>query len=322
MKAVKTLELIDDSIKADQGGSFRQALGRIIPKMDDAYRGTEAGFRKHLGASLIGRECAFELWLSFRWCMQKSFEGQVLRLFNRGHLEEARFLAMLEAAGLEVWYETPEGGQFKFSYHGGHFGSALDAIVKGVPDIPDGAPAYGEFKTHNEKSYAKLAGSKPKWPAKRVGGDGLLNAKYEHYVQMQICMGAYELEYGLYMAVNKDTDELYAEIIKFDQTVFDRYHDRAGMIIFTDEAPARISDSPGWWKCKFCDFKGICHKGETPLKNCRTCVYVTAEQDGTWGCSAVDGNGMATPEAGCDIYTLNPFMTPNDKEGQALWRQG
>src|SRR5688572_4793950 len=64
-------------------------------------------FRWHLGASIIGHECSRYLWFSFRWCARDEGEatkrdanshanlGRKLRLFNRGHREEARFIEYL-----------------------------------------------------------------------------------------------------------------------------------------------------------------------------------------------------------------------------------
>jgi hypothetical protein len=49
--------------------------------------------RPHLGASLIGKECARQLWYTFRWVSSTSHRGQLLRLFRTGHLEEARMVS-------------------------------------------------------------------------------------------------------------------------------------------------------------------------------------------------------------------------------------
>ncbi|MEO5365362.1 MAG: oxidoreductase, partial [Magnetococcus sp. WYHC-3] len=39
-----------------------------------------SGFRPHLGASLIGKECDRSLWLDFRWAARARFGGRMLRL--------------------------------------------------------------------------------------------------------------------------------------------------------------------------------------------------------------------------------------------------
>ena len=115
MLALKTMAAIESAIEQDQGGKFRQFLGQIIPHMADAYRGVDEGFRSHLGASLIGGECSREIWYGFRWVKKPKFSGRILRLFNRGHLEEARFIAMLLTIGCQVWQQDGHGKQYRIS---------------------------------------------------------------------------------------------------------------------------------------------------------------------------------------------------------------
>lgn len=298
--AKKTLELIDSTIEKDQGASFRQALQSLLPKMEDAYRGESSPYRSHLGISLIGDACARKLFYTFRWVKQSFFPAKVLRLFNRGHLEEARFIALLQIIGAQVWYETEDGGQFRVSRHNGHHGSALDAVVAGIPDLPEGVCAYGEFKTSNDKGFKKIV------------KEGVESAQPKHYVQMQCCMKDQGLEYGLYMVVNKNTDELHAEIIELDKAedgVPVRYDKRAENIIFTDTPPPQIHPSPSWFECRFCDYIGICKKGAIPDINCRTCAHSTAERSGGWSCQL--GQEEISTDAkysGCPNHVFNPHL--------------
>ena len=115
MLAVKTLEAIDSALEKDQGGKYRQILGTVIPHMADAFRGADEGFRTHLGASLIGGECSRALWYGFRWATKPKFSGRILRLFNRGHLEEARFISLLLMIGCTVYQQDEKGNQFRIS---------------------------------------------------------------------------------------------------------------------------------------------------------------------------------------------------------------
>lgn len=297
--AEQTKALIEKSIEVDQGTAYRKYLQDILPKIKDAYRPSDDGYRSHLGASLIGRDCAFELWLSFRWTERSQFPERILRLFNRGHLEEAHFLAMILSAGIEVWYETENGGQFRFSDVEGHFGSSLDGVIK-IPEL-DGAPAYAEFKTHNDKSFKKLV------------KEGMQNSKYEHYVQMQECMHANKLPYGVYFAVNKNDDTIHIEIIEYDQVTALRYLERARMIVYANDAPARISNRKDWWQCKFCNKKDICHNKKVPDINCRTCAHSTAYAlDCLWSCQFTgDYIDKELAPSGCKHHVFNPHLMPS-----------
>ncbi len=288
--AYKTLAAINEMILADQGALFRQFLGKLIPDAKDAYEGQKDDFRSHLGASMIGRECPRELWYNFHWAKPPRFSAQILRLFNRGHLEEPRLVAMLMMIGCDVWSQDEHGNQFRISGSGGHFGSAIDAVLNKCPDMPD-RPILGEFKTYNDKNFKKLE------------AEGVKKAKFEHYVQMQIYMGYYKLTHALYLAVNKNDDNLYGEIIEFDQAVCDMYMARADKIIFATTIPPRISDNSSFWKCKFCDFRDICHLSAIPAKNCRTCAGSVPTADGKYHCvlkfEVIDKQQQL---AGCDDY--------------------
>lgn len=283
-----TLDAIDAAIDADDGGAFRQWLGRVIPHMDDAYRGQEKGQRGHLGASVVGGECARAIWYGFRWAHRAKHDPKTLRLFNRGHLEEARFIAMLLAIGAEVWQQDADGRQFRVSFADGHGGGSGDGVARGLPDLP-GTAAVLEFKTHGENSFVKLAGKLPDWRLHRerrgpFTGEGVRAAKFEHFVQMQVYMRLMGLPAALYMAVCKNTDDLYAEVVQLDAEVADQFVARGEQIARAAEPPTRVSQSPGFWKCRFCDKRPVCHLGAQPALNCRTCRHSTPGQAGSWHC--------------------------------------
>src|SRR3954464_3219259 len=114
--AIKTMVAINTAIERDQGAMFRVWEGKVMPHLDDAYRGEDDGFRGHLGASQLGDECGRALWYGFRWATRPHFSGQQLRLFNRGHLEEGRFIAMLLAIGMQVFQQDANGRQFRINF--------------------------------------------------------------------------------------------------------------------------------------------------------------------------------------------------------------
>lgn len=304
MIAEKTLAAIDAAIFKDQGSAYRKFLRELMPQAEDAYRESGDDFRSHLGASLIGRPCDRELWLTFHWAKKRPIEARVLRLFNRGHLEEPRMVAALMAIGCQVWQHDASGEQYRISGVGGHYGSAIDGVVKGIPEMPELA-ILTEFKTHNDKSFQKLV------------KEGVRAAKFEHYVQMNQYMGEYKLSHALYLATNKNDDDLYAEIIAFDEGNYQTFKNRARTIILRQDAPPRINNSPSWWQCRFCDYKGICHNAHPVERNCRTCKWANTYEDGTWRCNVPSqpiGEGsdkILTKEdqlAGCDQYQENPTI--------------
>jgi len=298
--ATKTLEAIEEALVRDQGARYRGILARTMPEAGDAYDTKEEDFRSHLGASLIGRECARELWYSFRWTTKPRFEGRMLRLFNRGHLEEARLIALLMLIGMEVWQHDAEGKQFRIHGHRGHFGGGMDGVGRGCPDVPLEAILL-EFKTHNAKSFAKLT------------SEGVLKSKWEHFVQMQLYMGKNGLQWALYVATCKDDDALHMELIQFDPTQYKRYDERAVMIVDATAPPPKIHQQASWYKCKMCDQKDVCHGSKAPEKTCRSCVHIEVGDNGTWWCTSPT-NLQAVPlskdqqRQACPAYTMNPVF--------------
>lgn len=291
--AVKTLAAIENAISADQGGAYRQHLGNVLPHIGDAYRGEENGFRSHLGASGIGKECGRAIWYGFRWYQKSKFGGRMLRLFNRGHLEEGRFIAALLTIGVQIYQQDEHGKQFKISDVGGHFGGSGDGVAVGIPDLPPETPCLLEFKTHGDKSFTKLV------------QEGVRSAKFEHYVQMQMYMRKMGLAVALYGAVNKNDDTFHFEIVHLDTIIADQFVDRARTIILSSRPPKKLNESAGWYGCRFCDLKPVCHLGATPEKNCRTCANSEAREDGTWRCTFLEHTLTKEEQfVGCDHYEV------------------
>lgn len=267
--------------------------------------------RTYLGASQIGKECERALWYSFRWAAKEQFEGRMLRLFQTGHLAEARFVADLRRIGAEVFDVDPATGkQFGFQDHGGHMRGHMDGCVRNFPS-GGGKWHVTEFKTHSSKSF------------KTLQKEGVEKAKPEHFAQMQWYMGKSGMQRALYLAVNKDTDELYAERLKFDEVAFARIQAKAERIIFTDTPPPKLSDNPKFWQCNFCTFQKVCHHQQTPAASCRTCCHSTPEPhgDGRWSCAKdQDKNISSIPihvqRTGCKLHLTNPnfisFAKPLD----------
>ena len=271
-----TLKAINDALEQDQGAAFRQHLGKFLPLMKDAYQGESTRPRGYFGASSIGRECARELWYQFRWIKQPWFNGKTLRLFNRGHLEEARILALLAMLGIEIHHADERGQQYGFVGYRGHLRGSGDGVVRGVLECPEDYLLL-EIKTHNDKSFNSLK------------QQGVLQSKPVHYRQIQAYLGHMKLEGALYVGVNKNTDDLHLEIIELNQETFERYLERAQRIIDARHVPVRINDSPGWYQCRICDYYGVCH-GDTPIRRtCRTCTWVSLEDNGVWRCTNPSG---------------------------------
>lgn len=252
--------------------------------------------RPHLGGSAIGKKCSRALWYSFRWVKSPSFDGRMLRLFSTGQLAEARFVKELRDIGGNVMEFDDRGRQFGFSDFGGHFSGSCDAVAENLPGV-DGW-ALVEMKTHSEKSF--------EWLKK----NGVKVAKPEHWAQMMVYMGYMDLQKAIYLANNKNNDELYTEEIEFDKTAFESFRNKAISIIKSESPPVRISDAIDNFECQYCDYQNICHHDEVSEVNCRTCAHSTPDvDDGGWVCGAK----QAKPETelqrvGCQEHLFIPSL--------------
>jgi hypothetical protein len=222
--------------------------------------------RPYLGASQIGEACALRLWLSFRWCGAEAFDGRMLRLFKRGEQEEAQLLDELRAVGVQI-----SGEQYGVEACGGHFRGHLDGAGLGFEEGPK-TWAVIEIKTSNSKGFAAIQSK------------GCQIAKPLHWAQVQVYMGLTGMERAMYFVTNKETDEIYSERIHFDKDGFAALIARAAKIIFAPEPPARISEDPAWYECKFCPFHAQCHGEARPRPTCRSCAHSTPTETGAWSC--------------------------------------
>lgn len=256
-----------------------------------------------LSGSIIGKPCDRELWYGFRWAVEpESFSGRMLRLFNTGHVEEARMVAWLRLAGMTVDAVDPATGeQFEVWYLDGHGHGFTDGRVTGVPGAPV-TPHLLECKTHSEKSFAEVKKHKV-----RV-------AKPEHFAQMQIYMHTTGLTRALYLAKNKNTDELYSERIAYDAEFALNLLARAERIRDASTAPPRISDNPGSYNCRLCKKTEVCHRGAFARVNCRTCLHSTPAPGGVWRCEPHKRDlSKEDQAAGCSDHLYLPDLVPGEQ---------
>lgn len=267
------------------------------------YRSYEGGQRNrpHLGASQIGDECLRKLWYGFRWIQPPSFEGRMIRLFGRGFREEDLFIKELRKIGVEVWERDPRTGkQFVCSFVGGHGGGSCDGIAKGLVEAPK-TPHLLEFKTSSKKYFGIMI------------KDGVKKAKPEHYAQMQIYMHFLKLTRAFYMVACKDDDHIHAERIHYNKKEAETLIKKAERVILSPVPMTKLSDDPSFWKCKFCDFLGVCHHGDIPDVNCRTCLHSTPEMDsdeGWWSCAVGLECRSSSQIVGCEKHLFIPDLLP------------
>jgi hypothetical protein len=275
----------------------------IASLIDAAHEAREDKPRPHMGASILGHACDRWIWLQFRMAVRQQFPGRILRLFRRGHAEEASIISDLKMIGVEF-----SGQQARVKF-GSHVSGSADAIIEaGVPEAPT-KRHVAEFKTHNKKSFDALE------------KEGVQKSKPEHWAQMQIYMAGLDIDRALYVAVCKDDDRLYTERVRFDKTAADKLIERGKRIALADNIPPPLSNDPTWYQCRFCPAHDFCHKSKLSKEiNCRTCAHSTAKDDSTWRCERWEADGIPFEHQlkGCDSHALHPDLVPWKWKGSGL----
>lgn len=283
-----------------------QAISPTVAAVDAAVEErAERDFDKVVRGSSIGHACERHLWYRFRWAHDpQSFNGRMLRLFDTGHVEEARMVAWLRLAGVTVEDVDPETGeQWEVVAVDGHFKGHTDGKVMGIVEAPT-VQHLLECKTHNTKSFEQL---------KR---HGVAVSKPEHVAQMQGYMHLTGLTRAFYLAKHKDTDELYAERLHYDAAQASALMAKAERIKAAQAAPARVSDDPAYYLCRAfnCPSYGVCHGVDFALRNCRTCLHSSPISGGKWHCARHEMElSEKDQKASCPSHLYLPSLVPGQQ---------
>jgi len=99
---------------------------------------------------------------------------------------------------------------------------------------------------------------------------GLVEPKEENLYQVQLYLHFFNIQKGILLYVNKDTQELKEFIFEYDQILAKKllvelYNLKAK--IDSDIIPQRLESWPEGWQCRYCQFKEICGAAEAGEMN-------------------------------------------------------
>lgn len=211
--------------------------------------------RDYLGASLIGNECARQVWYSFNHYPREPYSAETLMKFEDGHrTEDLTAHRLRQVAGLELWTHDENGNQFGFSMFDGKFKGHCDGVVRGLHQAPKSLHVW-ECKASGEKKWKEFKAAKQKH-----GEKGALKAwNNNYYVQAQLYMHFLKIDrhyLTLAYAGGRDYESCRTE---YDKAIALAAIDRAEKIIAAQHGPPRLSEKPDYFVCKWCDYKEICH---------------------------------------------------------------
>jgi len=218
--------------------------------------------RNYLGGSRLGVKCNRALQFEYTNTPKdegQNFTGKILRIFQAGHVFEDLAIKWLRDAGFELITNKKNGDQFGFSVANGKIRGHIDGIIFNAPNSLDlSFPMLWECKSMNDKSFNEtvkkgLVVSKPVY-ASQV-------AVYQAYMEGSI--PNISENPALFTAINKDTAELYFELIPFVKSLAQRMSDKGVNILRATESHEllpRISNDPSYFECKFCPWQIRCRE--------------------------------------------------------------
>jgi len=232
-------------------------------KLLELYRNQEK--RDYLGASGLGDECARRI--QYRYMHEEpKIKATTIRTFDIGHCLEDLVAQWLIDSGFGLRTKDENNEQFGFSTANGKISGHIDGLIFSCdPEIEEvlnvsknPLPWLWENKTMNHRSWGETA------------KHGVFATKFQYYVQVQLYMAYLDLDNCLFTALNKDSSELYFEVIKFDAETAQKYSDRAVDIlkaIENNELLPRVTMDPNFFICKMCGFYDVCWEVSKGGKN-------------------------------------------------------
>ncbi len=193
------------------------ALGTAIDRALKARNGAERP-RTYVSSSGLGRTCLRQIQYDFLATPRdegQEFAPGTLRIFEAGHRGEDMVASWLRLAGFDLRTERADGRQFGFSALDGRFKGHIDGCLLSGP-VSMAYPALWETKALGAASWKDtlkrgVAISKPVYAAQI--------AIYQAYLDLP--------NPALFTALNRDTQEIYAELVPFDAALAQRMSDRA-----------------------------------------------------------------------------------------------
>ena len=240
-----------------------QTINTLIDQALEAKAVTQSAWRKHLGASMLGAECARQIQLDWlkTWNehappddyeagkLKPDHRQRQFRYFDLGHRLEAAVSEWLTLAGFELRTRGRDGKQFGFETGGGRLKGHIDGVLVSGPSLLR-YPALWECKTANEKSWNEMAKK------------GVAQAQPKYAAQIALYQAYLDLTENpcLFTAINKNTAEIYHEAVAFDGDLAQRTSDLAVEILQATDAGELMPTSltPDHYLCRLCRWQNVC----------------------------------------------------------------
>lgn len=249
-------------IDFNHGSDNREAVtisDRVNYFIDNALIEKEASKekRRYLGASELGDPCSRRIQLNYlasiddpniNTYVRPISDGRLLRIFNIGHAFEEVVAEWFISAGFKLDRER-NGKQHGFETADGRIGGHIDGVLKDGPPFIK-YPALWEHKAINTKSWGEIADK------------GVRVARPRYAAQVAMYQAYMDLDNpALFTALNKNTQELYHELIPLDADLAQKISDKGVAILKAVDSGMLmppVAHSEDYYECRGCRWWSFC----------------------------------------------------------------
>lgn len=211
--------------------------------------------RDYIGASAIGHTCSRHIWYEYNGYQRDLFDANTLFKFEDGHRTEELIIGRLKMVlGVQVWDKKDDGSQYSFRTLDGKFGGSVDGFIKGLLQAPK-TPHVLEVKCTAEKGFNEFRKTVFQFGEKRA----LEKWNATYYAQAQIYMRYFNLDRHYLVVALAGGRDMASCRTEFNPEYAEKLVDKAERILQAQVPPARVSEKPCFYICKWCPFAKVCH---------------------------------------------------------------
>jgi len=243
-----------DSALIQKRTSHSDTADYIIKELDRGIKEKEykAPRRRYLGASSLGDPCSRKL--QYRYMGQekdedKGFPAKTLRTFALGHSIEDMMITIFRDAGFDLRTEL-KGEQFAFDTADGEVRGHIDGVIVSGP-LNLGYPMLWECKSASDKKFKEFVRN----------GVAIANPVYAAQVALYQAYMDLAEHPCCFTVLNKNTSEIYIELVPFNAELAQATSDKAVNIIKAtkvEEMLPRVAQNNDYYGCKWCEFRNTC----------------------------------------------------------------
>lgn len=194
----------------------------------------------------LGGECDRASWYKNKGHGNKVFDARMFRYFQSNKEIKRRVISFLDACDIKVWDQSK-----KISFSNFKATTIIDGLCLGVK----------EARTKNHLLFIRPMQEKA---FNDIAKSGLSR---KDMIKANVDMRLLGLDRCLFIAVNRNNEELHVERLKSNNQFADAQILKADRITSLETPPARIgSGKPSWFQCKMCEHKDHCFEEIKPLE--------------------------------------------------------